>query len=82
MIESRVNSKLSVNVSNMSRVWLGNLYKQRKPHNFPPILISKFILHLKVGCQLLLVLVGLPARIKLYPGNSKLPLSDEILESK
>ena len=30
----------------------------------------------------LLVLVGLSARTKLYPGNSKLSLSDEILESK
>ena len=30
----------------------------------------------------LLVLVGLSARTKLYPGNSKLSLSDEILESQ
>ena len=30
----------------------------------------------------LLVLVGLSARTKLYPGNYKLLLSDEILESK
>ena len=43
MIESRVNSKLSANVSKMSRVWLGDLYKQRKLHNFPPVLNSEFI---------------------------------------
>ena len=30
MIVSRVNSKLSANVSKISRVRLGNLYKQRK----------------------------------------------------
>ena len=30
----------------------------------------------------LLVLIGLSAPTKLYPGNSKLSLSDEILESK
>ena len=30
----------------------------------------------------LLVLVGLSARTKLYPGNSKLSSSDGILESK
>ena len=30
----------------------------------------------------LLVLIELSARTKLYPGNSKLSLSDEILESK
>ena len=30
----------------------------------------------------LLVLVGLSARTKFYPGNAKLSLSDEILESK
>ena len=30
----------------------------------------------------LLVLVGLSARTKLYPGNSKLSLSDEILGPK
>ena len=30
----------------------------------------------------LLVLVGWSARTKLYPGNSKLSLADEILESK
>ena len=30
----------------------------------------------------LLVLAGLSLHTKLYPGNSKLPSSDEILESK
>ena len=40
---SRVNPKLSEYVSNIFRVWRGDQYKQRKLHNFPPILISKFM---------------------------------------
>ena len=46
MIELRINSKLLANVSKISRV-LGDLYKQRKLLNLPPILISKLILSFK-----------------------------------
>ena len=46
-IVSKVNSKLSANVPKLSRVWLDDFYKQKKPHNLPPILISKFIHSLK-----------------------------------
>ena len=46
MIELRINSKLLTNVSKISRV-LGDLYKQRKLLNLPPILISKLILSFK-----------------------------------
>ena len=49
MIVSRVDSKLSANVSKISQVWLGDLCKQRKLHNFPTILISKFIQKLDVN---------------------------------
>ena len=45
---SKVNSRLSTNVSNVSRVQLGDLYKQNKLQIFPPMFISKFMHSLKI----------------------------------
>ena len=88
---------VSAKVSKVSRIWLGDLCKPRKLHIFPPMLISKFMhsfknwisgtfngneLRQEIQTPPLLVLSGLSARTKVYPGTSKLPLLDEILESK
>ena len=40
---STLSSRLSANTLKVSRVWLGDLYKQRKLHTFSPVFISKFI---------------------------------------
>ena len=78
----KLTPKLSANVSKISWVWVGDLYKQRKLHTFLPILISRFTYSFKSGSQSLsrikiydnqipplLVLVGLSWHTKLYPGS-------------
>ena len=40
---SKIGSKFSINFSNSSWVWLGNLYKKIKLQIFPPKFNSKFL---------------------------------------
>ena len=44
---SKVNLRSSENVSKVPRVWIGDLYKQKKLDTFSPILVSKFMLSFK-----------------------------------
>ena len=84
---------LSGNVSNSLRDWFGNLYREIKTHTLSPVIILKFIHSWKKGIPHILkgkdfrkriqtgprlVLTGWFARTRLYPGISKLNLSNKI----